>query len=243
MGYLLSIKKENISEVKKLFADLPQTEFLIQLACYYYSIILFKSLNFDYEKVFEYDPSNLIKFVIKVSENDNNNEMVLLLKDKLAALEKLKEKKVPVKRVETMESETDGWDDEWGDADWGDLDAEPKEIRDIDPNDEILLICEPKEPELPPVLEMSEDERYALFAEKYSAVSDKTAYNKLKLLLQSWPLFFDEQYFIADKNPALKMVLKLKKMNIKISEEEIFEEFRELLKDQIIPREVRNHNF
>ncbi|XP_017875232.2 neuroblastoma-amplified sequence-like [Ceratina calcarata] len=61
MAYLFNVKKQCLEEVQSLLTELPDTELYIQTAMYYYALKIYRSLNLDFENLFLFDPSSLIR--------------------------------------------------------------------------------------------------------------------------------------------------------------------------------------
>lgn len=133
-----------------------------------------------------------------------------------------------------VDDDGDGWD-EWENDDWGDF-PEVKETKDntMDEipslrSDTMTSLCE----------NATEEERYQIFEKMFNEIENKCQYAELKETLKQWPDFIDIEIICAEKNPVLKLLMKVKELIDKNNIDcEIFQEIKELLTDQEISKEV-----
>ncbi|XP_019696196.1 neuroblastoma-amplified sequence-like isoform X1 [Harpegnathos saltator] len=76
MSYLLSLNKDHIMDVQKIFTNLPRNELYIQTALYYYLLKLYKKLYTDCEKLYLYSPLNLITKMTVVARTTEECDIV-----------------------------------------------------------------------------------------------------------------------------------------------------------------------
>ncbi|XP_036139993.1 neuroblastoma-amplified sequence isoform X2 [Monomorium pharaonis] len=79
MAYLLSLSRDHILDAQAIFVDLPQTELYIQTALYYYSLELYKKLYTDCEKLYLYNPLDLMKIMMAAARKSEECDIVQAL--------------------------------------------------------------------------------------------------------------------------------------------------------------------
>lgn len=79
MAYLLSLNRDCILDAQAIFMDLPQNELYIQTALYYYSLELYKKLYTDCEKLYLYNPLDLMKIMIVAAQKSEECDIVKAL--------------------------------------------------------------------------------------------------------------------------------------------------------------------
>ncbi|KYN08466.1 Neuroblastoma-amplified sequence [Cyphomyrmex costatus] len=109
MAYLLSLNRDRILDAQTIFIDLPQTELYIQTALYYYSLELYKKLYTNCEKLYLYNPLDLVKTMLIAAHKSEECDIVkalqywqshLLLEAHISNM-----KQVKVKDINTLELE------------------------------------------------------------------------------------------------------------------------------------------
>lgn len=79
MAYLLSLNRDRILDAQAIFMDIPQNELYIQTALYYYSLELYKKIYTDCEKLYLYNPLDLIKIMIVAAQKSEECDIVKAL--------------------------------------------------------------------------------------------------------------------------------------------------------------------
>ncbi|XP_071653845.1 NBAS subunit of NRZ tethering complex isoform X3 [Temnothorax longispinosus] len=79
MAYLLSLNRNHILDAQAIFMDLPQVELYIQTALYYYSLELYKKLYTDCEKLYLYNPLDLMKIMMVTAQKSEECDIVKAL--------------------------------------------------------------------------------------------------------------------------------------------------------------------
>jgi len=107
MAYLLSLNRDRILDAQAIFMDLPQTELYIQTALYYYSLELYKKLYTDCEKLYLYNPLDLMKIMIVAAQKSEECDIVKALQYwqsyLLGGVQVTNMKQVEVKDISTLE--------------------------------------------------------------------------------------------------------------------------------------------
>ncbi|XP_011879378.1 PREDICTED: neuroblastoma-amplified sequence-like isoform X2 [Vollenhovia emeryi] len=79
MAYLLSLNRNRILDAQAVFTDLPQIELYVQTALYYYSLELYKKLYTDFEKLYLYNPLDLMKVMMVAAQKSEECDIVKAL--------------------------------------------------------------------------------------------------------------------------------------------------------------------
>jgi len=107
MAYLLSLNRDRILDAQAIFMDLPQIELYIQTALYYYSLELYKKLYTDCEKLYLYNPLDLMKIMIVAAQKSEECDIVKALQYwqsyLLGGVQVTNMKQVEVKDISTLE--------------------------------------------------------------------------------------------------------------------------------------------
>ena len=297
LGYLLNVRDDSMKEVQMIFNEMPCTDLNLQLELYYYSLKLYKKVNPSDKNIFIYDPIELICFMSKITEYEENQELVSLLHQQMRLLsssseidvagnskskdeeseeksnfnsvsESTKSSKEP-HTENTLSSEDqnyteayvdesklisqnlkynvddengDGWD-EWENEEWDDFpDQGVQETKDntMDEipsirSDTMTSLCE----------NATEEERFEIFEKMFSEIGNKNQYLQVKETLKQWPDFIDPEIISVDKNPMLRLVIKsMKVMDTSNAnyETQILQEFKDILGDREIPKDVSASN-
>ena len=74
LSYLLNLDEDYLDNIVETFKNLPQTELYFQILAYYCSIKLYSKMNCEYNKVFSYDPIELIKQMSSIQFINNDKD-------------------------------------------------------------------------------------------------------------------------------------------------------------------------
>lgn len=132
MSYLLSLSKNHILDAQTIFMDLPQTALHIQTALYYYSLELYKKLHNDSEKIYLYNPLDVINKMIiaarTIDECDIVDGLQYWQSYLLGLAQTSKTGQVEVKVVNALELEEKQEPAQSIDANISNKDADSKEV-------------------------------------------------------------------------------------------------------------------
>ncbi|XP_015111242.1 neuroblastoma-amplified sequence [Diachasma alloeum] len=99
-----------------------------------------------------------------------------------------------------------------------------------------------REDDIPIVDDSTEEERFQIFEDLFTNMESKNDYEMVKEVLKRWPQFQEPEFVCVDKNPVLLMIERVSwvfggKGQSK-GESIVLEEYRDLLRGQLIPEEV-----